>query len=165
MSARWLPVVGFEDLYTVSDDGRVFSLRKSRELSPYVSCSGDGYRSVHLYRDSRRTVKAVHQLVLEAFVDACDGRQGNHKNFDKCDNRVENLEWVTPRENIAHMHGAGRRKPSRLCGSENPSSKLVPSDVAAIRAARGIVRQVDLAGQYRVSQQLVSAIQRGEAWR
>jgi hypothetical protein len=165
MKVTWLPIVGFEDLYTVSDDGRVYSLRKNRELSPYVSCSGAGYKSVHLFMDGKRTVKAVHQLVLEAFVGPCEGRQGNHKNFDKSDNRVENLEWVTPRENIAHAQAASRRRPSRMYGSANPSAKLALADVAAIRAARGIERQTDVAIRFRVSQSLVSAIQLGEVWR
>lgn len=160
----WLPVVGFETLYEVSDSGEVWSLRKGRLMRPYIS--GSGYPSLHLYADGRRTVKSVHQLVMEAFSPS-DGMQVNHKNCNKLDNRLENLEWVSPKGNISHARDHGR-----LCGPKNPASgerngsvKLAVDAVVRIRALRGKARQVDVAREFGVSQALVSKIQRGDVWR
>jgi hypothetical protein len=112
----WKPVVGYEGLYEVSDQGRVRSLTgtrwngqkihafKGRLLKP--QCTGR-YQHVALSRDSRvRSVK-VHQLVAEAFLPPCPGTQGrcrgcyhlDHVNNQPLDNRAANLQWLTHYEN------------------------------------------------------------------
>lgn len=110
MSAeRWLPVVGYEGRYEVSDLGRVKSVartdcygrrRAERFLRPRVGARG--HLSVALYADGIRDGYQVHSLVLAAFVGRCpEGMEGCHWNDIPADNRLENLRWDTRSANVA----------------------------------------------------------------
>lgn len=109
---HWKPVPGFEGLYMVSQLGGVYSTRSRRRLSPTKT----GYAIVTLYKDGKSTSRAVHRLVAEAFLPNPDNLQiVNHKDGNKQNNRLENLEWCTQKENVAHaikmgVHGKIRRK-------------------------------------------------------
>ena len=110
----WKPVVGFEGLYQVSNLGRIMSFHKTRGriLKPYQGGYRKGYLVITLVRDGMKKKELVHTLVLEAFV--CKrpiGYQCNHINSNKQDNRLENLEWVTPKENSEHViKNLGKRR-------------------------------------------------------
>lgn len=91
-------IVGFEGLYSVTDDGKVWSERRNKFLATAISLKG--YEHLTLHKDGERTNKMVHILVAEAFVDNPDGKpQVNHLDENKLNNKAENLEWVTPKEN------------------------------------------------------------------
>ena len=107
MIEEWRPVVGYEGLYEVSNIGRVrsidryvktcygsYRLHKGKVLSPGIR--PDGYLVVSLqYRMFR-----VHRIVAEAFLPNPDNLpQVNHKDEDKSNNRVDNLEWCTAKYN------------------------------------------------------------------
>lgn len=122
---RWLPVVGWEGLYEVSDHGRVRSLPRRapnpgtggyRDWPGTVRSQFDhklGYKMVRLHRDGERKSKYVHALVLEAFVGARPdgGMYGCHNDGDPTNNVVVNLRWGTPSSNqqdaIRHGTHAG----------------------------------------------------------
>lgn len=112
MTEHWKPVRDFDELYLVSDMGRVISLRSGMQLSPGKT----GYALVTLYKDDKRVVKSVHRLVAEAFLSNPDNLPiVNHKDGNKQNNRLDNLEWCTQKENVAHaiqmgVHGKIRRK-------------------------------------------------------
>ena len=110
MKERWKPIPGYEGRYEVSSWGRVLSKRTNKFLKPNVM--NHGYACVHLYSGGKQTrvVKTIHQLVAIAFIpNPHDYREVNHKNFLRRDNRVENLEWVSRKENVQHALAAGRR--------------------------------------------------------
>ena len=94
----WRPVKGLEDRYEVSNTGLVRT--KPRILKSFPMRKG-GHHQINLGLH-RRTY--VHRLVAEAFLDPPDPTRiwVNHKNGNPSDNRVENLEWCTPGENISH---------------------------------------------------------------
>lgn len=98
----WKDIPGYEGLYQVSNDGRIYSLTSNRELS--VIQKGDGYTCISLC-DKNRVKKQyrIHQLVAKAFIPNPDNLPMiNHKNEIKNDNRVENLEWVTAKQNSSY---------------------------------------------------------------
>lgn len=99
----WKPVVGFEGLYEVSNLGRVKSLprRTTRGGLMTLDYHLTGYVYVGLSDGKRKKTCRVHRLVLEAFTDYRSGRGLviDHKDCDKTNNRLDNLEAVTPKVN------------------------------------------------------------------
>ena len=112
MSELWKTVYGYENLYEVSNQGRVRSLprivsghrtfmRNGRILRPQER--RHGYLSVWLYGNGSKKQVSVHRLVAEAFCERRDGcDEVNHLNEDKQDNRAENLAWCTKKENCSY---------------------------------------------------------------
>jgi hypothetical protein len=123
----WRPVVGHESLYEVSNRGRARSkdshIRgKIRKLQPHTS----GYLQLRLRGCGSVGVNAyVHHLVAAAFIGPRGRLDVNHKDTDKRNNRVENLEYVTRRENIRHAiaHGRFVFRPKGV-PRDTPSGKL-----------------------------------------
>ena len=103
---KYIVLQGFYDCYAVSNMGNVKNLRTGKVLNP--SIRPDGYKSVLLSRDGRKMSIRVHQLVAQYFLEKEDGKTDiNHKNGIKHDNRAENLEWCTKKENMQHAHDNG----------------------------------------------------------
>lgn len=100
----WMPVVGFEGLYEVSDQGRVKSLftKKERIIKPFTNNSG--YLRVNLHKKGQKPKKFyVHRLVALSFIpNPLNKPEANHQNGNTLDNRLENLNWMTSKENTAH---------------------------------------------------------------
>ena len=93
MEEIWKPVVGYEGLYEVSNFGRVFSMHTNRVIKNRLT---GRYLQVSLSKNGKVIQPLVHRLVAEAFISNPDNLPCvNHKNEDKTDNRVENLEWCT----------------------------------------------------------------------
>ena len=106
----WKDIDGFRGLYQVSNKGSVRSYKtnKWKTLKPLTGKSD--YLHVMLYIDGKSHIKSIHRLVLSAFAGLHKNLVCNHINEDKRDNRVENLEWVTQKENC--NHGTGIEKQS-----------------------------------------------------
>lgn len=93
-------IAGFQD-YLITNDGRVYSKRSTIFLKQ--NTTGDGYRSVCLTNEDEKRSFMVHVLVAAAFLEKTPGKdQVNHKNRQKDDNRLENLEYVSASENAQH---------------------------------------------------------------
>lgn len=105
---KWLPVVGFEGKYEVSNKGNIraiFKNGKMRELSGYEF---NGYRRVKLRINGQPRNLLAHRVVAEAFLPTINGKDFvNHKDGVRCNNCVDNLEWCTPKENVIHAHSTG----------------------------------------------------------
>lgn len=145
-SEIWKDVPGYSGLYQVSNLGRVKSIERVdankhlvRERILKQSNRGNGYNVVVLYSKGHKMF-AVHRLVALAFIPNLDGLpQVNHKNENKTDNRVENLEWCTARQNANYGTNRARISKTRKC------SKRCKEDVE--RRKRPIV-QYDLSGKF-----------------
>lgn len=104
--AQMKPISGFAG-YFVTDDGRVWSeMGRGRFLRPALS--SNGYLCVILRHSGKAVSKRINRLVLEAFIaNPGDKQEANHINGIKTDNRLENLEWTTPAENLLHACAMG----------------------------------------------------------
>ena len=108
MIEKWKEVRGYPK-YKVSSYGNVLSkpqennrYRYERMLTAHVTTKG--YRQTSLYsKDNPRRVVRIHRLVAEHFIPNPENKkQVNHRDGDKANNRVDNLEWATNEENMAH---------------------------------------------------------------
>lgn len=101
------PIKGWEDLYTISDNGQIWSIRSNKYLNPRLSL--DGYNRVCLCRDNVRREYRVARLVAEAFISNPDNKpQVNHKDYNTQNDWATNLEWCTNYENAHYSCDANR---------------------------------------------------------
>lgn len=159
----WLPVVGYEDCYEVSNLGRVRRTETLRHVKQFQTRRG--YQRVTLSRHSKMRGKLVHRLVVTSFMGPiANGLEVNHKNGDKSDNRPSNLEITTRGGNISHSYQVLKSRSAR--GERNANAKLAPSDVENIRSDyfRGLT-QAQIASRFGVGQPHISRIIRGDAWK
>ena len=102
MKEQWKAVVGYEGLYIASNLGNVKSISKNLIMSQN-RCEKDGYSIVRLSKDGKKKNLFAHRVILSAFIrNTLNKRTINHKNLNKKDNRLSNLEWATDRENALH---------------------------------------------------------------
>ena len=134
----WKDIEGYEGLYEVSNMGRVKSLgrtvrcNRGYRIIPEKILKGydnsHGYLQVKLYKDGNREQPFVHVLVATAFLDNPDNLpEVNHKDEDKTNNCVENLEWCSRLYNVNYGTGIKRRaeKRSKPVFSVNKETGLI----------------------------------------
>lgn len=108
----WKNIEGYNSVYQVSNYGRVKSYGKGLRREKILKPSKDRYCRVVLCKKGKIKGFSVHRLVALAFLDNHRGCEVvNHIDFDRHNNRVENLEWCTQKENIQHSKAAGHHKP------------------------------------------------------
>ena len=104
-------IVGYEQEYAVTEDGRIWSYKTKRFLSP--GKHKGGYLQVALWKNNKPKYYFIHRLVAEAFIPNPDNlQQVNHKDENKTNNNVWNLEWRTRKYNMNYgtMRERGARK-------------------------------------------------------
>lgn len=130
----WKPVVGYESIYEVSSLGnlrrlpRIKYVRNQVGVYPYtmpiqavkVSFAGDGYGRCTLNDGVSSKMKLIHRLVAEAFLSNPDNLpEVNHKDRNKRNNCVDNLEWITKIDNMHHAMKSGWDPGASRRGSHN----------------------------------------------
>jgi len=172
---QWLPVVGFEGLYEISNWGRVRSLdqvvmrsdgrtrrAEGRILKP--SDNGSGYLVVNLCKNGVRAQRKVHSLVAAAFIGPRPaGQQVRHGKNGKLDNRPENLSYGTIAENMADKLRDG----THTRGKRNGLAKLTEEMVLEARrldatGPRGTLTR--LARDWGVTQSALHHAVNGRSW-
>lgn len=105
-------IPGYEGLYAATEDGRIFSYRKNRFLRPRKN--KDGYYRVDLCKNGKSKTYLVHRLIAATYLDNPENLlQVNHKDEDKTNNALLNLEWISPKDNINYGTGKERSAKSR----------------------------------------------------
>lgn len=161
MAENWKDIPGYEGIYKVSDKGNVHSsYGKGRTLRQRDN--GNGYLKVELWGSGKRKNIFVHRLVLLAFVGP-SSLQVNHKDGNKTNNRLSNLEYCTRRQNIKHASDIGLL-PS---GERHGNSKLTKEKVRKMRHewADGQYTKEELAEKYGVTPTHVGDIIVRKWWR
>ena len=166
------PIFGYEDCYGVTADGRIWSFPKFCGPSPRKGCwlkqytERTGYKFVILQRQKRKKIQYVHVLVAKNFLSNGKrprGKQVNHKDGNKPNNRIQNLEWVTPSQNIQHSFAIGT---SSQVGSKNAAARLDEQSVHEIRAAVAAGKsQRSQAKRFSISPSVVHGVVHRNGWK
>lgn len=105
----WKDIAGYEGLYQISNQGRIKNVKKSIIKKPTL-CK-NGYLYVDLYKNNKRLKKTIHRLVAEAFLNNKNNYSDiNHKDGNKLNNDVSNLEFCTRSYNIKEAYRLNLRK-------------------------------------------------------
>ena len=174
MKEKWKIIEEFPR-YLISNKGRIKILSTLEDKKVFVK--DDGYIATTL-GNGKQSYKYVHRLVAEAFIKNKHNKpQVNHINGIKGDNRAENLEWMTPAENIRHAIDTGllkyKKKEKEIknskysLGEEANGSKLTPEEVIEIRVLWELreFKQVELAEKFGVDNSTINDIIRRKRWK
>lgn len=138
MKEIWKNINGYEGFYCVSNMGRVKSVKrlirrndgtiqKTRSHILRLHQTGNGYYQVQLSKNNKSKYLLVHRLVAEAFLSNPENKkQVNHKDGNKKNNNVDNLEWMTCSENALHAFSNNLRK-------VNKTYKLTPEEMDYVK--------------------------------
>lgn len=161
MNNKWKTIVEFNN-YQVNKQGNIKSLYTNKILKPSVEKSG--YLAVTLYKNKIKKRIRVHRVVALTFIKNTYNKPCvNHKDTDKSNNKVSNLEWVTYKENMEHAckNNINAKK------EKQGLSKLTINDVISIRKLykTGNYSQRKLAEKFNVCQRTISMIVNNITWK
>lgn len=118
---EFVDITGYEGKYKVNKKGQIYSDAKKIILKPIVKSTG--YAFVNLYNKGKHKSMYIHTIVANTFIGNSFGHVVNHKDLNKLNNNVENLEIVSQKENILHSKLNGKQL--RKKGKNNSRSKEV----------------------------------------
>jgi len=167
---QWVPVFGYEGLYSVSSLGRVRSedrvvrhfsggpkLLRGTIRAAHMNCNG--YMQLCLSKEGVNLKHRVHRLALSSFTrDAGAGLDVRHKDGNRTNNRIENLCWGTRKDNMADAIAHGRTNRGMRCSTR----KLDEAAVLAI--LRDNRTQAEIAKEYGVNHATISLIKSRKRW-
>lgn len=148
--------------YLICPNGKIISTKGPlRELKQTLS--GCGYLTVRLYHNGKGKTRKVHRLVAETYVPNPDNKpQVNHKDGNKLNNDVDNLEWATGSENMIHATKMGLN----ASGVKSYLAKLSEQDVRGIRfLLEAGYSPLEVAGLCNTTRGNVYQIKQGRSWR
>lgn len=146
----WKDCKGYEGKYQVSNLGRIWSIVKQQYRKPRAD--KDGYLIVDLYaKNGKCKTEKVHRLVAIAFIENKDGLpQVNHKDENKTNNAVDNLEWVSSSRNV--NYGTRNEK----------ASKALSKAVYCVELDKTFTSQTAAANELGLKQALISSVCTGK---
>lgn len=156
MEEIWKPVVGYEGMYEVSNLGRVKSIKRNIIIKLGII---KGYNRIVL----KGKTKLIHRLVSEAFIPNPENKPCvNHIDNNPLNNNINNLEWVTHKENSFHSSRQGRMNQ----GENQHNSKLTKDNVIYIlKMLNDGIKGTVLAKKFNVTSANISYIKKGTNWK
>jgi hypothetical protein len=124
------------------------------------------YGRVILYKNKKNNAKLIHRLVASAFLENPNClKEVNHKDLDKTNNNIDNLEWVSPKQNTNHAFK--NRNIKRYKGSENHRAVLTEAEVSEIRKLYETKKYTykSIAELFNVGYNVIGYIIRKQTWR
>lgn len=139
----WKDVDGFDGMYKISSFGRVWSnsqCSRGRKLIYGSVDNSQGYRYVKLWKGGKKHKRYIHRLIASHFIpNPYNKPQVDHINTDRLDNRIENLRWVTKKENannpLTRFHNSNAKKGHHI------------TPINAIRSVKIKIAKVNIDGQ------------------
>lgn len=160
----WKDIPSYAGIYEASSEGLIRNKRTGRTLRTHLYARHTSVR-VKLYDGhGKGATRSVHSVIAEAFLGPRpDGYQINHMDGDRTNNAANNLEYVTPKENMAHAWATGlmtdawaKAQPK---GADSPRAKFTWEEVTYIREqASSGVRRSELTREHRISKGHLSQI-------
>jgi len=167
MEKIWKTIPGFSR-YKASSNGEIYTPNwKGGKTGKIMKPAPDpfGYlRTVLVDDNGKNTTVKVHRIIAQTFIpNENDLKEVNHLNGNKSDNRVENLEWVSRKQNMIHAFQNGLQNNR---GINNPISKLTEQDVIEIRAKfmPRIYGRKELAMEYNVKESTIKDVILRKSW-
>jgi hypothetical protein len=173
----WNDIIEYEGYYQVSNFGRVKSLSRCVEHKKYGSMTikekilkplnrnKDGYMCVILKKNGTSKAMSIHRLVAIYFIPNENNlSEVNHKDGNKKNYRVDNLEWVTPKQNINHAFKTGLNKGVSRPGEKNGNSRLNSSQVNEIIKLKGVYSGIKISKMFNVSKSTIYFIHSKKTW-
>lgn len=163
----WKPIAGYEGYYEISNEGRVKSLERvdcrgqhRKEMVLKMSLNSDKYGIYTLSKDRHSVTRKSHRLVAQAFIENPNNFPDvNHIDGNKLNNNIENLEWVTVKQNIDHAVKLGLRNSK---GVHNYGCILEEKQVLEIYKSNSSCSV--LSKIYGVSKLAINRIKIGKTW-
>lgn len=163
----WKDIKGFKNLYKISNTGLIKSYKRSGSKGKILKPGNRrGYESVTLCKENIRKPCSVHRLVALNFIKKVKGKNYvNHKDGNKLNNKVSNLEWVTNKQNIEHsINKIGNTS----IGEKNHNSKLKKREVNFIRYIKNKfpkIKSKDISNFYNVTTTCINELLRNKTWK
>lgn len=152
-----MPITAFPD-YTIDTNGIIYN--KDNRIIKGTKRGRGKYLSVHFRINGKSVFKTYHRLVAEAFLPNPENKKTvNHIDANKYNNRLDNLEWASNKEQVDH---AFKMRLGRI-GETHGRSKLKETDILEIRKLN--LSQRTIAKLYNVTQSTIWYIKNKKSWR
>lgn len=158
---KWSEIPGYDGKYFISSIGRV----RNKKIIRRPVKRKDGYIHLKLRKDGRDKMMMVHRLVAATFLrNLTDELEVNHKNGDRSNNSLENLEIVTRSQNMKHR---SRFLGYTVAGSKNPRAIFNEEEVASMRKEykSSSISVADMARKYKVKDSCMRSLINGKTWK
>lgn len=143
----YVNIIGFEGLYWINVSGEVKN-RDGKILKTHQD--RNGYHRIHLCKNASYTYFLLHRLIALHFIPNPENKPFiNHKNGITFDNRIENLEWVTPIENVRHAFKTGLM--SNGNGETHPACKFSNKDITEMIKLHGKMPKNKILKKFKIS--------------
>jgi hypothetical protein len=163
---NWKDIPGWKGVYQISDHGRVKSFRWNKEKILKIQSDRLGYQFIMLHVSAGvRDRRLIHRIVAQAFLSNPENKpEVNHKDLNKSNNHISNLEWNTRSENIRHSIENGHHYIPK--GVEQPKAKINDEIARDIKLElRNGKMPLEISKTLNVPYCIVKDIKRGKTWR
>lgn|SRR5574343_155487 len=168
---EWKYIIGYEGKYSISTYGRVRSedrysrntMKSTRHVKERIlKEKNNGYPYVILSNGDKRISAKIHRLVAMAFIQNTSKYNCiNHIDGNKSNNHVNNLEWCTHKQNMAHAVKTGLFNKK---GESHPNSKLNDNIILAIKSLKGQYSHRQISEMFGLDRRYVGYILSGQRW-
>lgn len=169
---RWKPIPGFAGIYEISETGEIVRIATHGQQPKAIrrivrSYKKNGYLAITIQFHQKRERLYVHRLMYETFRSPIpSGLEINHRDGNRENNRLDNLELVTRSDNMLHCFRELNPSLNRVRGTQHHKAKLTPHDVKNIvKLSRTGTSQREIAQMYGVSKNAIRLILKGKNWK